>query len=91
MNACTKMDPMETVQSNHPVPHTLTIPAADTTSTTNRVYTLTAGGQTAQNTHEHMVTITAAMFAELRAGRPATATSNTNGTGHTHGVIVICA
>jgi hypothetical protein len=90
MNACSKAEPMENVLNNHPVPHTLTIPAADTTSTITRMYTLTAGGPIGGPTHTHTVMITAAMFTMLRAGQPV-GTTSTNNSGHTHGVTVICA
>jgi hypothetical protein len=89
MDACSKAEPMETVLSNHTVPHMLTIPAADATSTMDKMYMLTAGGATAGNTHTHMVTITVAMFAMLRAGQQVSATS-TNDNGHMHGIRVIC-
>jgi hypothetical protein len=62
--------------------HAFTIPAADFAGNADRTYTMNGG-------HAHNVTITAAQFAQLRAGMVVTVTS-TNGNGHTHACQLRC-
>ncbi len=70
------------ISANHG--HQLVIPAADVTAAAARTYSIkgTSG-------HDHTVTVTAAQFAQLGAGRTLTVAS-TNGAGHTHSVTVTC-
>lgn len=70
------------ISANHG--HALNVPAADVTAGVAKTYSIkgTSG-------HDHTVTITAAQFAQLGAGRAVTVPSS-NGAGHTHSVTVTC-
>jgi len=85
-NACDSHEPMETIAMNHPVgsQHILTVSAADVTAGADKVYSIKG-----MSAHDHMVTITAANFATLKAGTMIMMTS-TSGGGHTHSVEVVC-
>jgi hypothetical protein len=85
MNACSIVEPVETIFANHG--HTLTIPAADATSTTTIIYTLTLGGGGAG--HTHTFTLMPADFATLRAGGTVDMFSS-NDAGHMHRITVHC-
>jgi phage gp45-like len=71
------------ISANHG--HKLTVPAADVTAHVTKTYSIkgTSG-------HDHLVTITAAQFAQLGAGHAITVAS-TNSAGHTHSVTVTCS
>jgi hypothetical protein len=71
-----------TIQSNHG--HALTVPAADLDSTTARTY-----GIAGVAGHDHVVTLSAAELAALKAGQSVSVTS-TGGPGHEHGVTIRC-
>ncbi len=70
------------ISANHG--HMLTVSAADVAAHVSKTYSIkgTAG-------HDHLVTVTAAQFAQLGAGHAITLAS-TNGAGHTHSVTVTC-
>ena len=70
------------ISANHG--HSLVVSAADVTAGAAKTYSI-AG----MASHDHTITITAAQFAMLGAGRAVTATSTTTG-GHTHTVTVTC-
>ena len=72
-----------TISANHG--HTATVPAADVMAGVDKMYNIKGA-----SAHPHMITITAAQFAMLRAGTPVTVTSS-NDAGHTHNVTVTCA
>lgn len=63
----------------------LTIPAADLDSIVNKTYSIAGSAL-----HDHMVTLTPAHFAQIKAKTAVTMTS-TFGDGHTHDVTVNCA
>jgi hypothetical protein len=86
-NACDSHEPMETIATNHAVgsQHILTVSAAEVTAGTEKTYSIKG-----MSAHDHMVTITAAMFTTLKAGTMIMTTS-TSGGGHTHSVAVLCA
>jgi hypothetical protein len=87
MNACSIVEPVEMIFSNHTIAHTLTIPAADATSMTTMTYMLTLGGSGAG--HTHTFTMMPADFATLRAGGTVDMFSS-NDAGHMHRVTVHC-
>lgn len=64
--------------------HALTIPEADLSSATDKVYSIQGSAG-----HDHMVTLTAAQLAMLRAGQSVDATSTT-ASGHNHVVTARC-
>jgi hypothetical protein len=70
------------ISANHG--HKLTVSAADVAAKVKKTYSIkgTSG-------HDHLVTITAAQFAQLGAGQAITVAS-TNVAGHTHSVTVTC-
>jgi hypothetical protein len=70
------------ISANHG--HKLTVSAADVAAHVKKTYSIkgTSG-------HDHLVTITAAQFAQLGAGHAITLVS-TNVAGHTHSVTVTC-
>lgn len=70
------------ISANHG--HSLVVPAADVAARVAKTYSIkgTSG-------HDHTVTITAAQFAQLGAGRAVTVPSS-NASGHTHSVTVTC-
>jgi len=76
-----------TITNNHG--HALSIPFADLDSTTAKVYSIagTAG-------HDHMITLTAAELAMIKAGGSVTVTSTTTNVApfgaHSHDVTVNC-
>lgn len=76
------------ITANHG--HTLTVPRADLDSTTPRTYSI--GGAAV---HDHLVTISVAQFAQLRAGQAVVVTSTEalfqGLTPHAHDVTVRCA
>lgn len=65
--------------------HALTIPEADLSSATDKVYSIQGNAN-----HDHTVTLTAAQLAMLRAGQSVDVTS-TNAGGHDHVVTARCA
>src|SRR6185503_14082882 len=80
-------NPMETIGTNHPMPHMLTVPPADITAGTEKTYNIQGASM-----HPHSVTLTAANFATLAGGGSITVTSTSGGTpAHTHMVTVSCA
>ena len=72
-----------TISGNHG--HMLTIAKTDLDSTTDKVYSIMGSA-----THDHTVTLTAAMLAQLKAGMSVTVTSSTT-LQHNHDVTVSCA
>jgi hypothetical protein len=70
------------ISANHG--HQLTVPAADVTAQVAKTYSIKGASG-----HDHLVTITAAQFAQLGAGQAVTVAS-TNSAGHTHSVTVRC-
>ena len=75
------------ISGNHG--HVLTVPTADLDSATAMTYSIMGAA-----THDHMVTLTPAELAQLKAGQSVTVTSTvTNASGfgsHSHGVTVSC-
>jgi hypothetical protein len=71
------------ISGNHG--HTLTIPAADLDSTTDKTYDITGGAL-----HSHSVTFTTAQLALLKAGSTVAVTS-TLSEGHDHQISERCA
>jgi hypothetical protein len=71
------------VSANHG--HAAAIPAADVMAGVEKSYDIKGGSQ-----HPHTITVTAAMFAMLKAGTMVVVTSS-NDAGHTHNVTVTCA
>ena len=80
MNTCSSTTAQ--IGTNHG--HSASVPATDVAAGVEKTYDIqgTSG-------HPHTVTITAAMFAMLKAGQTVTATSS-NDAGHTHSVTVRC-
>jgi len=74
---------MVTISSNHG--HDLKIPPADITAASDKMYSIKGTSQ-----HDHMVTVTAAMFTKLNQGMMIMMTS-TNVSNHDHVVTVKCA
>jgi hypothetical protein len=72
-----------TISGNHG--HALTVPKTDLDSTTDKVYSIMGSAD-----HDHTVTLTAAMLAQLKAGAMVTTTSTTT-LSHNHNVTVSCA
>ena len=72
-----------TISANHG--HVAMVPAADVMAGVEKSYNIKGG-----SAHPHMITITAAQFAMIKAGTPVTVTSS-NDAGHTHNVTVMCA
>ena len=67
--------------------HTLTVPGADAQAGTEKTYHIQGSGD-----HDHTVTITAAQFADLRAGTQVVITSSLDeGFTHDHEVTVTCS
>lgn len=81
MTTCASTTTM--IGTNHG--HTGMVPAADVAAGVPKTYNIQGASG-----HPHTVTITAAMFAMLKAGTPVMATSS-NDAGHTHAVTVTCA
>jgi hypothetical protein len=73
-----------TISANHG--HALDIPPADVDSTVDKVYSIVGTAD-----HNHLVTLTAAQLAQLKAGTTVTVGSTAGGDGHTHSVAVSCA
>ena len=80
-NACATTN--ATISANHG--HTAMIPAADVAAGIMKTYDIKGG-----SAHPHTITVTAAMFAMLKAGTMVVVTSS-NDAGHTHNVSVMCA
>lgn len=72
-----------TIGTNHG--HAVTVPGADVAAGVEKSYDIKGASG-----HPHTITITAAMFAMLKAGTPITVVS-TNDANHTHSVTVSCA
>lgn len=72
------------ISANHG--HALTIPAADVDSTVTIVYGIAGSAD-----HNHLVTLSAAQLAQIKAKTPVTVVSTMGGDGHTHSVTVNCA
>jgi len=66
--------------------HALTIPVADADSTVDKVYSIVGMAD-----HNHLVTLTAANFAQIKAGTAVTVISTPGPDGHIHSVTVNCA
>lgn len=75
--------PTTTIGSNHG--HTLVVPIADVNAGEEQTYDIEGSSG-----HVHLVTLTAAHFAQLAEGTPVTVTS-TSGGGHSHSVTVRCS
>ena len=71
-----------TIGTNHG--HTANVPAADVNAGVQKSYDIKGSSG-----HPHTITVTAAMFAMLKAGTPVTVTS-TNDANHTHTVTITC-
>lgn len=72
-----------TIESNHG--HSLAVPAADVEAGVDKTY-----GIQGSSPHDHQVTLTAAHFADLKAGKQVFVTS-TDAAAHNHNVAVTCA
>ncbi|HJV60350.1 MAG TPA: hypothetical protein VJ743_05350, partial [Albitalea sp.] len=72
-----------TISGNHG--HALTVPQSDLDSTTDKVYSIMGSAS-----HDHTITLSAAMLAQLKAGMSVTTTSTTT-LSHNHDVTVSCA
>jgi hypothetical protein len=72
------------ITNNHG--HALLIPASDTDSLVDKVYNIVGAAD-----HNHLVTLTAAQLAQIKAKTAVTVTSTAGGDGHTHSVTVNCA
>jgi hypothetical protein len=72
------------ISANHG--HVLTVPAMDVDSTVDKVYGIQGSAD-----HSHLVTVTAAQLAQIKARTPVTVQSTPGGDGHTHAVTVNCA
>lgn len=75
------------ISANHG--HSLAIPPADVDSTVDKVYSIVGTAD-----HNHLVTLTAAQLAQLKAAAANTAItvgSTAGGDGHTHLVTVSCS
>jgi len=68
------------IQTNHG--HVLTVPPDDVLAGADKVYSIKGNA-----THDHQVALSAAQFAELRAGQTIQV-SSTGGT-HTHGLVLV--
>lgn len=71
------------IGSNHG--HMLTVSAADVTAAADKTYDIKGSAD-----HTHSVTVSAALFAMLKANT-AVNTTSTNGDGHTHTIGIGCA
>lgn len=71
------------ISANHG--HALTVPIADVMAGVDKMYNIKGA-----SAHPHMITITAAQFAMIKANTAITVTSS-NDAGHTHDVTVTCA
>jgi hypothetical protein len=71
------------ISANHG--HALAVPSGDVDSTVDMVYNIMGTAD-----HNHLVTLTAAQLAQLKAKTAVTVIS-TVGVGHTHSVTVSCA
>lgn len=77
--------PTETIATNHG--HSVVIPSAHVTAGTERSYSIQG-----TSPHDHMITVSAAMFAQLAAGMTVNTGSTTGGAdGHNHMVTLRCA
>ena len=74
--------PTSAIQGNHG--HTLVVSLADVNAAVDKTYDITG-----TSAHAHMVTITAADFAMIKAGTTRMVVSTTGGS-HTHPVSVMC-
>lgn len=79
--ACTTTNSV--ISANHG--HVAAIPAADVTAGVQKTYDIMGA-----SLHPHTITVTAAMFAMLKAGSMVVVTSS-NDAAHTHNVTVTCA
>jgi hypothetical protein len=67
--------------------HALTIPRADLDSTTAKTYSIQGAGL-----HDHLVTLSPAQLAQLKAGQVVSVASTESGlTPHTHDMVASCA
>ena len=71
------------ISANHG--HALAVPSGDVDSAVDMVYSIMGVAD-----HNHLVTLTAAQLAQLKAKSAVTVTS-TVGVGHTHSVTISCA
>ena len=72
-----------TITNNHG--HALSVPKTDLDSATDKVYSIQSAAS-----HDHTVTLTPTMLAQLKAGMMVTVTSTTT-LAHNHDVTVSCA
>ena len=72
------------ISGNHG--HVLSIPVDDADSTVDMVYSIVGAAD-----HNHLVTLTAANFAQIKSKNPVTIISSPGGDGHIHSVTVNCA
>jgi len=81
--SCTMNGTISTIGANHG--HVLVVSKADVAAGTARTYDIrgTAG-------HTHSVTVTAAMFTQLKGNTTITTTSSVDA-GHAHSITVMCA
>jgi hypothetical protein len=82
-NACATTAPNETIGSNHG--HVLTVSQADVAAAAAKTYSIQG-----TSAHDHMVTVSAASFATLKAGGTLNLTSTTVSS-HSHTVTIVCA
>lgn len=75
--------PSETISSNHG--HSVTIPSADVMAGTSRTYSIQGTAD-----HDHMITVSASQFTQIRSGMTVGVGSTTGG-GHDHQVMIRCA
>lgn len=81
--ACSKGAKATTISANHG--HSLVVPAADVTKAATKTYSIKGSSG-----HPHSVTLTAAHFKQLAAGKSVVLAS-TNDALHTHQVTISCA
>jgi hypothetical protein len=72
------------ISANHG--HVLALAQGDVDSTVDKVYSIAGSAD-----HNHLVTLTAAHFAQIKGKTAVTVASTIGGDGHTHAVTVNCA
>ncbi len=80
---CSENGTKSAIGTNHG--HTLTVSKSDVTSAVEKTYSIQGSSG-----HDHLVTISASNFADLKNNKAISVTS-TSGDGHTHSVNVSCA
>ena len=81
--SCTKNGTVSTIGANHG--HVLVVSKADVAAGTAKTYDIRGAA-----THTHSVTVTAAIFAQLKGNTTVTMASSLDA-GHAHSITVMCA